>query len=76
MGYVDSNVVRIALAIAAGTVTVQDCMNERLGVAYTAISDECGLIEVHLTNEAAQQAIQNAMRELCPVETLATYQHK
>lgn len=52
-----SNMVAIKIAKAAGTLGVQACYNDRLGITYWAIMDDKGVIEICLTHTEATDII-------------------
>ena len=52
-----SNTIAMKIAKAAGTLRVEACYNERLGINFWAICDDKGLIEVCLSDAEAAQIV-------------------
>lgn len=69
--------VNVAIALASGTLTIQDCFNERLGVPYTAVSDEHGLIITFMANQEAQEFVNRVYEQfVTTAQTVGCYQHR
>jgi hypothetical protein len=52
-----SNTVAMKIAKANGTLRVEACYNERLGITFWAISDDKGLIEVCMSDTEAAELV-------------------
>ena len=69
--------VNVAIALASGTLTIEECFNERLGVPYTAVSDEHGLIITFIANEEAQEFVNRVYNEfVATAQSVGCYQHR
>jgi len=57
-GFVSSTDVAIAVAMKAGTLVLSECPDRRFGGTYVAVEDDRGVIEVHLTMDAAKARVE------------------